>query len=693
VWALVALALALRCYGLTAPLLDYHSWRQADTAAIARNYAANGYRLLYPQVDWGGLTPGYVESEFPLYAYSLALLYGLFGDHVWLGRLTTALAGAASVMALYGLVRSGADRPGAAAPGREALYAGLALALMPFPVYFGRTVMPDTWMLLAAILAIWTFRRWLDRPSAGRYAVALLCGALAPLAKTPNLLIVAVPLAYMLLIHWIQRGRSVDGWAQVARPLRGRLLGALALYGMCFVVPSLLWLLHARALPLDPRLSFGVGEKLFDTRLLLDPQFYRLLGRWSVDHVITLAGLPFFLLGLMPRTENQEPSVVRSQLSVAEGNEQGTTDHGPRTTDYRQHVFPLLPHFWLLGVLLFFLAGAGGLVGQDYYILPLAGPAAWFVGVGLDRAQRLLETATDRQFSILNSQFSILLPVAVLIALAALSFFRIGPLYQTTDFYQTLGRRLDMALPAGARVGMIAPAVSEILYYGERKGWRLDPGVLVPGGLASLPPDLGVRYVLVADPALTERRELLTAALHEYRRIPIGPYALLLDLAAPGLQRPAEMVWETGHLVEEPILGSWRAAGGAERLGYPLSEALDGPEGREQYFERALLLHIGDHVERLPVGRLLLAAQGRTPQPAEVAEPFRAAWDQVGAEQGLGQALSPPLDAGGVQVQFFEYGMLEAPPGGQVAVGAAGRRLLDARGLTEERQIELLNPR
>jgi hypothetical protein len=236
---------------------------------------------------------------------------------------------------------------------------------------------------------------------------------------------------------------------------------------------------------------------------------------------------------------------------------------------------------------------------------------------------------------------------------------------------------------------MIAPAVSEILYYGERKGWRLDPGVLVPGGLASLPPDLGVRYVLVADPALTERRDVLTAALRQYRRIPVGPYALLLDLTKPGLQHPAEMVWETGHLVEEPLLGYWRAAGGAERLGYPLSDALDGPEGREQYFERAVLLQTGEHVERLPVGRLLLAARGRTPQPAEVAQPFRAAWERAGAEQGLGQALSPPLDDGGAQVQFYEFGMLEAPPGGQVAVGATGRRLLDARGLTEERQIEI----
>jgi 4-amino-4-deoxy-L-arabinose transferase-like glycosyltransferase len=706
--ALVALALAARCYHLTAPLLDYHSWRQADTAAIARNYVVNGYRILYPQVDWGGLTRGYVESEFPLYTFTLALLYGSFGIHEWLGRLLTAIAGAGSAVALYGLIQNssaGDDRSRdaahspASARNRVATYAGLALALMPFPIYFGRTVMPDTWMLLTAILAIWTFRRWLERPSAGRYAIALLCGALAPLAKTPNLLIVATPLAYMLCVDWIGRRRST-----VERPQRRYWSGALAVYGLCFVVPSLLWLNHARSLPLDPRLSFGIGEKLFDAQLLLDIQFYLLLGRWSVEHVITLAGLPFFLLGLVPRTENH-PEGIRLRSESREPEPRTPTSES-RTKDYGQPKFALLPHFWLIGVVLFFFAGASGVVGQDYYILPLAGPAAWFVGVGLDRAQRLLEKRLqfyrrdreDREElvepdaktpSISVASFSWLVPGLGLIGLAVLSFLRIMPLYHITDFYQTLGRRIDLALPVGARVGVIAPAVSEIFYYGERQGWRLDPGVLVPGGLASLPPDLGVRYVLVADPALTERRDVLTAALREYRRVPIGPYALLLDLATPGLQRPAEMIWETGHLVEEPFLSYMRTAGGVEGIGYPLSDALDGPNGREQYFERELLLLENDRVKRLLVGRLLLEAQGHAPQPAEVAEPFRMAWEQAGGEKALGAPLSPPLDESGLQVQYFEFGILEAPPGSSATIGAAGRRLLEARGLTEERQIEL----
>ena len=102
-----------------------------------------------------------------------------------------------------------------------------------------------------------------------------------------------------------------------------------------------------------------------------------------------------------------------------------------------------------------------------------------------------------------------------------------------------------------------------------------------------------------------------------------------------------------------------------------------------------MLLQRNDRVERLSVGRLLLEAQGRAPQPAEIAGLFRMAWEQAGGEQALGAPLSPLFDENGFQVQYLEFGMLEALPNGQIAIGAAGRKLLEARGLTDERQIEL----
>jgi hypothetical protein len=716
---LVTIAFVLRCYQLTAPLLDYHSWRQADTAAIARNYALNGYHWLYPQVDWGGLTPGYVESEFPLYSFSLALLYGTVGEHEWLGRLMTAPASAGAVGALYVLALPEIGR-------RAAFYAGLSLALMPFALYFGRTVMPDSLMLLTAILALWSFRRWQIQPTTRRFALALVCGIVAPLAKTPNLIILALPLVYLVLATHPPR----CAW------------GLLLLYGACFTFPALLWTRHAQSLPLDPRLSFGIGEKLLDLRLLSDPQFYLLLARWSVENLLTLAGLPFFLLGLVSasrRTGDRETGrpgdrETRPALSSPAHRAYAIRPYAP---------MPLLPHVWLFGVILFLLIGAAGVVGQDYYILPLAGPFAWFVGVGIDRVQRWADTkwrkggkgtgnggrpTTDDRRPTTDDQTppdaSLTpsprhpvtpsprhpvtpsprhpvtpsprhgVPIIAFIALAALSFARVAPLYQTADFYQTLGQRVDLALPQGERVGVIAPAVSEILYYGNRAGWRLDPGVIVPGGLASLGPDLGVRYLLIVDPWLTERRDILTEALRQYRRVPVGPYALLLDLAQPGVQQPAELVWETGRLVEEPFLPVWRELGGVERLGYPLTDALPETQGRVQYFERAAFLQTQTGVERLPVGRMLLELQRTPAQPTAVDESFRAAWERAGGDSGLGAALTPIVEQNdGMLVQYFEYGILEVAPGGEPAIGASGRRLLDARGWNEEREIEMLRER
>jgi hypothetical protein len=71
--AVIVLGVAARLVPVGGLPLDHHRFRQFDTSAMARNFAEGGLRLGYPQVDWGGDTLGYVESEFPLYAYLVAL--------------------------------------------------------------------------------------------------------------------------------------------------------------------------------------------------------------------------------------------------------------------------------------------------------------------------------------------------------------------------------------------------------------------------------------------------------------------------------------------------------------------------------------------------------------------------------------------------------------------------------------------
>src|SRR5262249_38158264 len=77
------LAVVARLVLINQPYIDHWSWRQSDVAAIARNYSENGFRFVYPQIDWAGNVPGYVGTEFPILPFIAALYYKFAGAHEW----------------------------------------------------------------------------------------------------------------------------------------------------------------------------------------------------------------------------------------------------------------------------------------------------------------------------------------------------------------------------------------------------------------------------------------------------------------------------------------------------------------------------------------------------------------------------------------------------------------------------------
>jgi hypothetical protein len=92
IWLIILIGVTIRVPLLSAPL-TYESdiWRQADTASIGHNMIGNVRGIFYPQIDCGGTGPGYVETEFQLYTFIVSLLYTLFGEQLWLGRLVSLL--------------------------------------------------------------------------------------------------------------------------------------------------------------------------------------------------------------------------------------------------------------------------------------------------------------------------------------------------------------------------------------------------------------------------------------------------------------------------------------------------------------------------------------------------------------------------------------------------------------------------
>src|SRR3989344_2649216 len=104
----------VRLYRFDSPILDWHSWRQADTSAVSRNFIKYGFDFLHPRFDdlsnvaSGKDNPqGYRFVEFPIYNIAQAGLYRVFGNFTleqW-GRLVSISSSLLSAMFLYFIVK------------------------------------------------------------------------------------------------------------------------------------------------------------------------------------------------------------------------------------------------------------------------------------------------------------------------------------------------------------------------------------------------------------------------------------------------------------------------------------------------------------------------------------------------------------------------------------------------------------
>ncbi len=190
-----AIGLLLRLKGIHAPVLDHPGWRQGDTAAIARNFAQLRYNIFFPQTEYDGAPPNYVELELQIVPYLAATLYKIFGVHEVFGRLIAIGfgVGTIAVIGCYARWLFGSAFAGLAA---MALY-----AIFPGSIYYSRTFQPDGAMVFFLTAALYAWSRWVvdeDGQSwTGGTAAAVLL-AFAFLAK-PVALIALIPIVALIV--------------------------------------------------------------------------------------------------------------------------------------------------------------------------------------------------------------------------------------------------------------------------------------------------------------------------------------------------------------------------------------------------------------------------------------------------------------------------------------------------------------
>lgn len=432
--AILLLGLLLRLKGIHDPILDHPGWRQGDTASIAKNFATLQYNILYPQTNYNGPPPNYVELELQIVPFIAATFYKIVGVHEVIGRLVTIAfsLGTIAVLAFFGRWLFVSEIAG--------LLAALMYAIMPGSVYYGRTITPDATMVFFLTAALYAISRMLveeERWSARTVAWSTVLLALAFLAK-PVSLCALVPVV-ALMVERALSGRTIR-WGAIAILL---IVPLAVLYGYDRAVSSHAewhWTSGITQLHVIPALQAsltslgGLHVKLTQFRIVLG-----MLAQIMIGPAITaLAILGFFFM--------------------------------PATTRTRTLLWG-----WLIGGLAYTYVVVT-VERVDYYTFLLLPLAALTAAGFMDRFRVAVERMdVDRSVKYAAGALTI-------VALAAITYQNrqiVRPYYHYNKAVYRNAIALSKTLAPGALIvmGHYDPSV---LYYIGRYGWEEDPYLWTP---------------------------------------------------------------------------------------------------------------------------------------------------------------------------------------------------------------------
>ncbi len=198
---LIILATRLRLYRLNTPLADWHSFRQADTASVTREFIKHNYPIWEPHFqDHSNIASGldnpegYRMVEFPLLNYLIAQVIKFQPqlNLITVSRLFSIGFSILGLISLYGFVYLLSKRR------TLAFLSGLIFATLPYSVFYSRVILPEPAMLGTQLASLWLFLLWLQQPNKNRlksqliYVLSLLAFATSLLLKPTAIFIIPV---------------------------------------------------------------------------------------------------------------------------------------------------------------------------------------------------------------------------------------------------------------------------------------------------------------------------------------------------------------------------------------------------------------------------------------------------------------------------------------------------------------------
>ncbi|HSW98137.1 MAG TPA: glycosyltransferase family 39 protein [Candidatus Saccharimonadales bacterium] len=419
-------ACIVRLYRFDNPIADWHSWRQADTSAVSRNFVQHGYDILHPRFDDISNVPsgldnpnGYRFVEFPIYNIAQAGLYQIFHGFTleeW-GRIVTILSSLLATLFLYLIVSNHLSK-------KAGLFTAFFYAFVPYNIYYGRTILPDPSMVMAVLGGIYFFDLWLKKSEKRKaknekensqlknylyLLISLLFTATACLLK-PYALFFCLPMGYLA---W-----EVFGWSLFKK-------WQLWLVAILTILPLVLWRQwisqYAEGIPANAWLLNGNGIRF-------RPAFFRWILYERLTKLISAYfGLIFLGYGIFQLRKSKSFFFFLS---------------------------------FLIASALYVIVFATGNVQHDYYQILISPSLAIFYGIG---AYYLWERKN--------------VTVKIAVVLVTIGMFYVGWMY-VKDYFNinnrsivVAGHVVDKLTPKNAKV--IAPydGDTSFLYQTNRRGW------------------------------------------------------------------------------------------------------------------------------------------------------------------------------------------------------------------------------
>ncbi|RJQ27330.1 phospholipid carrier-dependent glycosyltransferase [Candidatus Parcubacteria bacterium] len=425
---IVIVGFGVRLYEIDNPIADWHSWRQADTAAVARNFykqslpspdgeVREGFNPLFPKGD--DMSPVGKDNpnlrrlrfvEFPIYnslVYFLYLLNG--GVDERLARMVSIFMSLGSIIFIYLIVKRHWDN-------FTALVSSFVFAVLPFNIYFSRVILPEPTLVFFSLGMFYLTDLWIHKNSFKLFFLSSIFAAGAFLIK-PMAIFYLLPLVFSF---WQKEGRI---W-----PIPKRYF----LWGAISFLPFVAWRFwisqYPDGIPASSWLFNGNGIRL-------RPSFWKwIIGDRFGREILTVAGSILFTLG----------AIVKPNLK--EGN---------------------LLHWFLASSLLYLIVFATGNVMHDYYQTFIIPALAIFTARGFVLLVRGTKDFLPRLITI---------PVAVLLLSLTiyLGWLEVKGLFQVNNgAIVEAGKFADSILPEDAIV--IAPYGGDtaFLYQINRPGWAM----------------------------------------------------------------------------------------------------------------------------------------------------------------------------------------------------------------------------